>query len=643
MALTEPSALLREVAPLLRPAPPLTHSEWADKYFYVTKGGSTGRWVTRYYQKEILDSWTDPLVWRTSFMKSARVGATVMLNIDEAYRLHYDPCDTCTVQPTTLYAQKYSRDTFNRIIENVPVIKELFAKSKWRDGTNSILEKYVNGASLIFHGANSPNGFRGWTYRVARADEVDGYPVMGAGAEGDQITLLLNRTIDYWDRLFIECSTPTLDEFSRIQKSFNQGDQRRRYLPCPHCGHMQFLRWKSKEKAGGFWWDKGNPNSVVYICESCERAIQHRDKWEMDRLGEWRPTAPANIAPDGREHRSYHIWAAYSYQANATWAHIVAAYEESKEDMLQYQTFVNTWLGEPWRDDAATRLTAEGLFSRREEYMSNTAPDGVMMITIGIDVQDDRIEALVWGWGCTNGAEGVAPEPEGWLISHTVIKGQYNDQEVWSQVQELIDDEWLLPNSVPLKAACVAVDSGDGDHAPYVYEFCGRNKKKSVIATKGVGTVGKPPIGPPRPVEYNWKGRPAKSGAFVHIVGTDGIKTRLMARLRYNDQPGDGYLHFPKDVSDEFFVQLVSERRSAIAGKWKWIRRPGARAETLDGTVYAIAALTHALQRYNKRTLWKQLQTEIDAKHALLKDGKSLDSVSVQSRMRRSFNVLNRQ
>lgn len=622
MPLANISDIVRRSSKLLTPVPHLRMSEYADEYFYVTKGGSTGKWRTRPYQKEILDCWTDPKVWRTSIMKSARVGYTTLLNISETYSLHYDPCDSCTVQATTEYAEKYSRDTFSKIRDRIPALQELFADSKYRDGTDSLLEKRVNGGSLSFLGANSPNGFRGWTYRVARADEVDAYPLKGAGEEGDQIELLLNRTIDYPDRVFIEGSTPLKEETSRILQSFLAGDQRRRFLPCPHCGHFQYLRWREKGHEGGFHWSPGDPSSVVYLCESCLKPIRHRDKWEMDKLGEWRPCGAANIGPDGREHRSYHIWAAYSYQANATWSHIVYEYEKTKKDASTHQTFINTWIGIPWKDEIQAKVSADGLMARRGTYLSGQVPDGVLLLTLGCDVQDDRLEVSVWGWGRGSSSIKAGPEPEGWLIQHAVIERAYVTTEAWEQLSTFLTGKFPRASGVDMTPLAGAIDSGDGEHSPYVFDYVNKNKQYGAIAVKGSGTEGKPPIGRASTTEFNFKDRPSKTAAQFYMVGTDVIKSRLAARLKYNQSPGPGYLNFPADTTEEYFKQLVSEDRKYYraggSSKYKWERKKGVRAETLDCFVYAYAALQHARKRFNPNTMWDQLEVAIKEKEAVL-------------------------
>jgi hypothetical protein len=619
MAIKSASSLVAESILFAKPPEKLSNRQWADKYFYVTKGESTGKWETRPYQEEILDCWSNPFVWRTSLMKSSRVGATTLININECYHLHWDPCDSCTVQPTTGYAEQYSRATFNRIIENNPEIKQLFAACKHRDGTNSILEKYVNSASMSFLGANSPNGFRGWSYRVARADETSAYEAGGAGKEGDQIELLLNRTIDYHNRLFIDASTPTIEGFDRIEAAFKLGDQRHRFLPCPHCGWYQtlssaaFTPGAKKDAPGGFWWEIGKPQSVVYICEKCDQPIKHSQKFEMDKLGEWRPTAPPNFAPDGREHRSYHIWAAISYQANASWANIVAEYEKNHASAQGLQVFINTWLGQTFREDAATRLTAEGLMGRRGSYPSGAVPDGVMMITIGVDMQDNRAEVFVYGFGPGQASGQADAEPERWLIQHEAIMQPYNTEEVYKQLDTFLFNDYVLSNGAKLKVAAMAVDSGDGEHAPYVYRYASRRAKQGVIATKGMSQAGKPAINGGRRTEYNIKGQLDKRSAEVYQVGTDFIKTQLMAQLRHDLQAGAGAIHFPGDTKEEFFVQLVSERRHINStGKVTWVRQPGLKAEALDGTVYAYAAFRHAKKKYNPSKMWQFLANEIE-------------------------------
>jgi len=555
--------------------------------------------------------------------------------------MDHDPCPISLVQPTAGDAEEYSRDEISAMIEDVPAIRKLFATAKFRDGTNNLLEKHFPGGIFTLFGANSPGGFRRITRRIMLLDEVDGYPHEGAGKEGDQVSLAIMRTIDFWNRTVVEGSTPTIEDYSRIHKSFVASDQRLRFLPCPHCGHMQHLVWKQENGPGGFWWEYDKPETAVYICEACEKPIKHRDKRDMDANGAWRPTAES--ADPG--HVGFHIWAAYSYQANATWADIVRSYLASKGDMLQYQTWINTWRGECWKDDAASRITIDGLIARCEDYKSGEPPTGVLLLTAGVDCQDDRLECSIIGWGKGAATEKAGPEPEAWVVAHIVVQGHYTSQETWDQLEEALKDEYRLPNGVPLPVSSACVDAGDGEHAPYVYDFCNKMRKRHVVAIKGASTAGKPPIGKGSNTEYTMTGRLRKQGATVYMVGTDGIKARIMARLRYNTDPGPGCIHFHQSLNEDYFDELTSEymklsyARNGMPRR-QWVRKKGKRAEKLDAFVYAYAALYHTFSRYNPKTIWSQFETRIDASAALLAQGKPLTSLKATSRTRRSFNVL---
>ena len=639
MPIKSASSVIASLSNLLIPPEDLSGSEWADKYFYLSQknSGNPGKWYTRPYQVDILDSFTDRKHWMVSVMKSARVGYTKLLGIDTGYHMHHDPCPSSTIQPTQGDTENYSRDEIASLIEDIPVIKELFKNAKFRDGTNNLLEKHFPGGIWTGFGANSPGGFRRITRRVMRMDEVDGYPSDGAGKEGDQIALAINRTIDFWNRKVIIGSTPTVEDFSKIEYYFKQSDQRRRFMPCPHCGHMQFLIWKNKDKPGGFWCEHDKPETTVYICESCEKPIQHREKKWMDKNGQWRPTATAKDPG----HIGFHIWAAYSYQSNATWEHLMRAYLNSKDNPLQYQTFINTWRGETWKDLLASSVTADGLLARREDYGGMALPEGVLCLTLGVDVQDDWLDWQLVGWGRGSDSDSPGPEPEAWVIGRGQIFGSYSRTDTWDQLTEMICDEYSFSNGAVLTIDATAIDSSDGDHTPYVYEYCKKMERKNVYAIKGSSQANKPVLGKGSKTEYTHKDRPRKDSATVYILGTDIIKTRIMGRLRHHQQMGPGYIHFPCDVDEDYFTQLTSEHQiqkyqSNGMPKRVWARKPGLRAETLDSLVYAYAMLHMVYRKYNKKTMWQQFERRISAQ---------LESSGVELPKKRqapvrSFNVL---
>ena len=227
-----------------KPPKKLSLSDWADEYAYLSAESSAegGRWKTLPYQKGMMDAITNPDVEQVTIMKSARVGYSKILNHVIAYHIHQDPCPIMVVQPTIEDATGYSKEEIAPMLRDSKCLHGLVSDAKAKDGQNTLLQKQLPGGTLSLVGANSPRGFRWVSRRIVLFDEIDGYPA-SAGTEGDQIKLGIRRTEYYWNRKIVSGSTPTVKDFSRIEKMFLQTNQQRFYVPCPHCGHMQYLRW----------------------------------------------------------------------------------------------------------------------------------------------------------------------------------------------------------------------------------------------------------------------------------------------------------------------------------------------------------------------------------------------------------------
>ena len=284
------------------PPKKLSLSASSDEYAYLSVESSAegGRWRTLPYQKGIMDAVTDPNIEQISVMKSARVGYSKILNHIIAYHIHNDPCPIMIVQPTIEDATGYSKEEIAPMLRDTKCLQGLVSDAKAKDGQNTLLQKLFPGGNLTLVGANSPRGFRRVSRRIVLFDETDGYPA-SAGTEGDQIKLGIKRTEFFANRKIVAGSTPTVKDFSRIEKLFNQTDQRRYYVPCVKCNHMQYLRWANFECF------ENDPSTTIYKCEKCNYHIPHSKKRWMIERGEWRATAPYN-----GKHVGFHIWAAYS-------------------------------------------------------------------------------------------------------------------------------------------------------------------------------------------------------------------------------------------------------------------------------------------------------------------------------------------
>jgi phage terminase large subunit GpA-like protein len=582
-----------------KPPEKLTLSEWADRYAFLSAESSAegGRWHTLPYQKGIMDAITDPKVEQVTVMKSARVGYSKILNHTIAFHIHQDPCPIMLVQPTIEDAQGYSKEEIAPMLRDTPCLRGLVSESKAKDGANTILQKQFPGGTLSMVGANSPRGFRRVSRRVVLFDEVDGYP-LSAGAEGDQIKLGIRRTEYYWNRTIVAGSTPTVKDFSRVERMFLQTDQRRYFVPCPDCGHMQYLKWPNIK------WRDGDPETASYCCEKCGVWIPHSKKRWMVERGEWRSTAPGN-----GKHVGFHIWAAYSYSPNATWPNLVEEFLDAKNDAEQLKTFVNTVLGETWEDEYASKIGADSLLERAadEEYEQYVPPVGALALTIGCDVQDDRLSLSVWGWG---------REEEGWLIDRVKIYGSPSRPEVWKQLDEILQKPYMNEAGEQMKVLCCAIDSG-GHHTQEVYQYSRERAAMGVIAIKGMSQKGKPPLGKASKVDVDYKGRALKKGAQLFPVGVDTVKSLLFGRLKHNE-PGPGYLHFFPTIGADYFEELTAEKqilrfRNGYPER-VWVKKSQAPNEALDEMNYAYAALHRLYQKMDRRTIWDQLERKDEEK-----------------------------
>jgi terminase, large subunit len=575
-------ALARAIVENLQPPPKLTLSQWAERHAQLSRETSaqTGRFRAFPYQTGMMDAVTDPTVTMITVMKSARVGYTKILDHIVGYYLHQDPSPIMVVQPRVEDAEDYSKSEIAPMLRDTPVLAAIAGDVKAKDSGQTILKKTLsNGASLAMVGANSPGGFRRITVRIACFDEVDGYPVNGAGNEGDQLALGAKRTETFWNRKIIIGSTPTIKGYSRVEKSFEDSDQRQYHVPCPQCGEHQVLEWGGPDLPYGFKWDKdekgdGIPESVYYVCRANGCVIREIDKPDMVAKGQWIAAKPF------KGHAGFHIWAAYSLFPNACWSNLVAEWLRVKNDPLARQTFINLVLGNPY-EDRGDKALAEGRLASRCEVWPAEVPDGVAVVTVGADVQDDRVEIEVIGWGRNE---------ESWSIAHHVIEGDPEEAKLWDGVDAYLKRIWHRADGRGFEVMAACVDSG-GHHTQRVYEFCKARIGRRIYAIKGESARNgqRSPVWPTkRPSSRN------KASYRPVILGVNAAKDTIRARLHL-DHAGAGYMHFPVDRDINYFAQLTSERlvsKLTHGQKYRvWELPPGRANEALDCRVYGYAAL----------------------------------------------------
>ena len=575
--------LLQGLRDGLKPTPLLTVSRWADLNRHLTSesAAEAGRWKTSRtpYLEEIMDNLSPSSgIIDVCAVKGVQLGFTEAgLNVVGCF-IDIGPCPIMYVMPTIDMSKAISKSRFDPMVDNSPSLQKRIKPSRSRDSNNTTLVKMFSGGLLIFSGANSASSLRSRPIKVLVLDEVDAYP-LNVDDEGSPVVLAEKRTSTFGQkRKVYKLSTPTLDSVSVIQKTYEQSDQRKYHVPCPHCGHMQHLEFENLK------WTKGKPETVLYYCISCAAGFEERYKTRiMSKEGgaKWIATAPEKSS---KTKRGYHINSLYSPIGWLSWAEIAEQWEDAQGDVNKLRVFVNTILGKTWKEDGDSPPW-ENLYNRREPYAMNTIPDNsVVVITVGVDVQKDRLELEIVGW-CRGKSS--------YSIDYRTITGDTSNSKTWDELAQIVNETWQRPDGVVLPVRLMAVDTGY--NTQHAYAFCGRFDFTRVIPIKGSDTQ-QIMISSPRPTQVTSSGKKVGTVKVFH-VGVSLIKSELYGFLKqeYSEEDGypRGYCHFP-EYEPHYFRGLTAEQLQVVKDKkgftkYQWVKKYE-RNEPLDTRVYARAA-----------------------------------------------------
>lgn len=602
----------------LRPEPELTVSQWADKYRKLSPklAAEPGDYRTERtpYLRDIMDALSAGSAYQTVvFMKGAQVGATEAANNWLGYIVHWAPAPVIGVWPRVEDAEKTSKQRIEPMLEASPELRERIPSSKSREGGNTIRLKEFPGGIMNLTGANSAAGLRSMPAKFAILDEVDAYEgdVEGEGSPVDLVRQRL-KTFGRFGKMFM-ISTPTVKGRSQIETAFEATDQRRFFVPCPHCEHMQWLRFENLK------WDKGQPSTARYYCEECGAEIEERHKAMMLPNGEWRPTAEC----EDKRATGFHLSALYSPLGWESWENIARNWEAAQGNEAKLKTFINTTLGETWQEKGEAPEW-QRLYDRREKWVLGTVPRNVLFLTAGVDVQRDRVEIHVWGW-----ARGM----RSWLVDvivHYGVPANIND-ECWAETRKSLSRQWLHPSGKQMPIIKAAVDTGDGLTTSVVYEWCWRQGGQQVVAIKGDkerAKAGSPVTGPTY-MDVGPAGQKRKRGLKLwHISGPyfKGETYRFLRLDRPTDEAltlgeryPDGYIHLPDGVNSDWVKQLVAEhlivKKSPRGFPYSvWEPLPGQeRNEALDCRVYARAMAYHMGADRWQDAVWTRMEIDMDS------------------------------
>jgi phage terminase large subunit GpA-like protein len=564
--------------------------EWAETYRVVDRGARKGKWSneTVPFLTEIMAAADDPLVREIVFQKSSQVGGSEVINNIIGKRIHQNPTEMIYCAEKEDKATAWTQESFDSMVRVTPELRRLIST---KPEENNQKYKAYPGGGLYIVWATSPAELSSRPAQIIFYDEKAAYKPT---KEGDATQLGKVRQNTYeGEELTVFISTPRRCDCSLpgetcgdISHDYERGDQREYYVPCPHCEEFQTLKFGGEKTTYGLKWDEDAPESPWYLCEHCAAMIEEFDRDEMLAKGYWRAGKPF------RDVASFKISQIYS--PFVSWGRMVVDFLDAKKSAAKLEAYTNTVFGETWKP--VEQIPYEEMTWNLEPYPV-AVPNGVLVLTAGVDVQKDRIECEVVGWG---------KDHESWSIDYRVFEGSpgieiTTDQDdgdedieplsdVWDDLATFLMSPFTGTAGQAFRVQCVAVDSGY--LSTIVYKFCHKYAKKRWFPVKGMSDPFKPIISKPTAV-----GRNQNEKCRMFPLGTNAAKDDIFAAFKV-EKPGPAYCHFPdrQPYNEEAHMrQLCSERMVTHVRGGRSYRvyekvGPNVRNEALDIRVYAIAA-----------------------------------------------------
>lgn len=604
------------------PAPPVVVSAWAEENRVVSaESGSPypGPWrgelVPHLAEVQDCMSFTHPCesVTVVASAQSAKSEAGVNFigaSIDRA------PCPILVVLPTLDEATKYNKVKLQPTIDATPALNAKVLPPNSRDEQSSTaFFKRFRGGFLAVTGANASSGLQMISARALVAEEIAEYPAE-AGERGDPLEQAEQR-LNAWQARGVKkayISAPGVKGACRITVKWDASDQRRYYVPCPHCDAYQTLEWSPDRDRGALRWrSAAAPHGAYYVCAANGCIIEHHEKTAMVDRGVWIKTYPEDPAkPDefrpafieadaieawrargsaGRQ-PGFHWWQAVV--KFVPWDSIVAKWFASKDSPRTLKTFWQQVLGLAW-EEQGDAPDYDRLFERRENFAWRQVPVGALYLTAAADVQEDRIEWDVYAWDA-----GFAS----WRIDGGIVEGKTDDPATWKKLDDVLARRYPDAHGREWEIDAFGVDAGF--RSQRVYEWARRHATAGrVWALDGRPGWKLPPLGTPSKRDVDFNGR--KIGAVqLWPVGTWDMKSELYAALRKTIEGPDeatgawpvGAAHFNQDCDKDFFKQVTAEflvdrpLRGGIVEK-VWDRNRAQPNERHDTAVYARALARH--------------------------------------------------
>lgn len=555
----------------LKPATKLNVVEWADTKRFLSPESSSmpGRWKTSNVEpaRGPMLAVTEPGVKKITVMGCTQLLKTELINNIVGYFTDQDPSPIIVMQPTVSLAETWSKDRLDPMIRDTPALTALIKTKKSRDSGNTIGHKQFVGGHITIIGSNSPSELASRPVRITLRDEVDKYE---DNVEGDPSALIVERSATFWNSLDVGVCSPTIKGRSKIEKEFLASDRRYYHVDCPHCKHNHYMLW------GNVVWQNNDPLTAQYQCPECTVLWTEKDRQTAINGGKYVATAPFKGHAGFRVNKLASPWEPLSVLVNK-WI-------EAQNDQSKLKTFINTQLTETWEEKGEAPEHMR-LYERRALYPINKCPAGVVFLTAGTDVQKDRLEVEIVGWGVGK---------QSWSIDYRVIMGETTTAAPWLELDKLLNETWILHSGHQTQVRVLAIDSGY--NTQHVYSWARKYTSNRVMVVKGVDSQ-QNILGTPTAADITHTGTKVRRGIKVWSVGVSSLKSELYGFLNLKSAGDDGiyppgFCHFPQ-YNEEYFKMLTAEQlvKRIVNGKtvYKWIKSHE-RNEALDCRNYARAA-----------------------------------------------------
>lgn len=595
------ASLFTSASRCIAPRKPLTVSQWADANRILSSKASAipGRWVTD--RTPMLREPMDCMSARSPVQEVVCIfpiqfGKSELETNVIGYTMCENPGPIMVVLPGEVSQTKFVNQKLNPLLDETDACADALTSTSSRNSSNTRGFKDFAGGQLYIEHAGNAKRLKSTSAKLVIADEFSSFA--SSLTTGDDPDALLDGRTSAFPSTYKRASvgTPEIIGQCRLEAKWEISDQRHYNVPCPHCEHMHPLTWV------GFHWSVGHDGKVTrawVTCPECGADIDEHHKDTMSNRGQWVPTFP------GRKIRGYRAsFLNYRFGLGPRWADMAQAWLDAQGDHARLKTFTNDRKAVGWEDAAMRNVKHNAIADRAESYPVRMAPHGVLVITAGVDTQDNRLAVHITGWG-----RGMAF----WTLDYVELSGDPASDEVWTALTELLNTPILHACGATMRIEAVAIDAG-GHRTEAVKAYVRDRRTKRPLAIFGAVPNNAPVLSKGKLHDVDWKGRSDKRGVMVHHVGTVGIKHWLYSRLSTDADkaPEQRLTHFTDQLPGEYFPGLVSETYDPR--KNRFVNRRGARNEPLDTWVYSYAATHHPEVRLHRLT-----RADWDAKEAMLK------------------------